>query len=371
MNPLPGRRGDSEGGASGRSIDMGELDAEVRATQREQAEALRGQFVEVLDREVARGSQSDGERIRDREGKTPEQHVAGVAAEIALLLYENPQGSKRWALSSLAGVEGEEAQEIRRRAIGDYKRQATSAEYEDGGLLDDVASSLTAIDSDEAWEMRDELLEMGVDIRTIVSSTGGLHSERAERSRRSFLRDREAQPEFGDLDLRNLDRKDLEALGQSLIGLNTKQAWEMRDAMIELAHPDGLERSLMGVDGERADDMRSRLWEERRYLSESLYGVGGEAATNLRRVAKKSSEQKLRDQGGSEEIRRRRFYDDVEALLLQAGSDRPEVWKERRELLDSSGFADPKEASLWAAMSLMGGPKVAAIVHERNERYAA
>ncbi len=103
---------------------------------------------------------------------------------------------------------------------------------------------LGGLDSERAWQMREQLIKDGAYKGDVVNSLAGLDSERAWQMRDDFAA--------------TATITDVSALLHSIVGLDSERAWKMRDGLI-IEYNSLLTYSLAGLDSERAWKIRERL----------------------------------------------------------------------------------------------------------------
>ena len=194
----------------------------------------------------------------------------------------------------MAGLESEEAWDLRRQLLGECVHRQPS-----------LCASLMGLDSSEAWQMRRQLLDTGTALEAIVRSACALNSADAWELRRKGLA---ADTE-----------KYRNAVAESLAGLDTEEAWAMRNQVwSEGVEYSAYALSLVGLDSDKAWEKRGDLADMNNHTidaaARSLAGLDSPRAWEMRR--------RLQGKGASA------------AALAQslAGLDSPSAWEMRREL---------------------------------------
>ena len=206
-----------------------------------------------------------------------------------------------YVLQSLAGVNGEEAWEIRRQALstGESRPDAPG-----------VLTSLVGLESEEAWNIRERCVN--TDPSNVLVSMAGLDSERAWDMRKRFV---------GDFD-RTMHPDVVIPLLKSIIGLDSEAAWLIRKRAFESEKDpwiieDALADSLMGLDNEAAWAFRKNLSANR--LLASLALVDSQEAWEIREKGFKKFLQNEHPDGYRESM-----------MLLGVDSDR--AWEMREKI---------------------------------------
>ncbi|MEI6288123.1 MAG: transglutaminase-like domain-containing protein [bacterium] len=132
-----------------------------------------------------------------------------------------------------------------------------------------VATGLAGLDSERAWQMRDQFLKDGADEGFVARGLAGLDSERAWQMRKQLLKD-------------SAD-KGYVALG--LAGLNSEQAWQMRERFLK----DGVSKEfvaigLAGLDSEQSWQMRDQLLKDGASECWVAMGLAGDETTFVWRL---------------------------------------------------------------------------------------
>ena len=119
-----------------------------------------------------------------------------------------------------------------------------------GGYGYEIIDSLAGLDSDRAWDMREEVLKhFNVDDYEIIDSLAGLDSDRAWTMREECFKDAAAGDYVAGF------------IAKGLAGLDSDRAWKMRDEAIRYAgaNKSSIAQGLAGLDSARAWKMRDEL----------------------------------------------------------------------------------------------------------------
>jgi len=231
-----------------------------------------------------------------------------------------------------------------RQAFYSYLRRLA-----DDGQTHLAAYHLRSLDSEEAWELRERLVEP--EPAAVASGVGPLSSDRAIelRWRLADRAPREVARSLGDLwadehpeawRLRfKLAESNPNDVAVTLGTLDTPQAWEMRERLIEQATPEVL-RTLKTLDSERAWKMRKK-YGDKKYewgLLEGLIGLDNERAWKRRhKGVKRSLPWVILSLAGCESEEawaiRRQYFDPAPKLVIKSlrFSEAKEAWTMRSE----------------------------------------
>lgn len=154
---------------------------------------------------------------------------------------------------------------------------------------EEIAKTLVGCDSEEAWTLRDELKDEGVDPLAILSGLAGVDSPRAWEIRQQHEEDiRDLSQSLVGLDTEEAwayrDKIGLKGGWNnnmdSIVGCNSDTAWELRQDCKTFLHDDYLLWSLAGLDTDRAWQFRAGM--EDKAILPSLIGVEDPRAWEIR-----------------------------------------------------------------------------------------
>jgi hypothetical protein len=159
---------------------------------------------------------------------------------------------------SLAGCDSDDAWRLRSKSAGaPYFQSLTGVEasfawadreglYTTGVIAPDapklLADSLVGLDSDRAWQMREDYLNKQGYMLEYIRSIAGIDTERAETERKKFL------PESSLLEIYpTLNMADYRmAFAESLSGVTADYAWELRRSFPYIQNNEELAKSING-----------------------------------------------------------------------------------------------------------------------------
>lgn len=182
--------------------------------------------------------------------------LVGLDSEKAWGKRHDELEEKEAFLISIMGLSDLIAQGYRQEALEGIKKLEGENKKK---LATALQQSLIGVDDDSSWQIREELLRMGVDAR---QSIYGLNSRRAWQVRENLLK--------------NNDKNAKEHLAESLAGIDSERSWEIRD---ELSNEGGYEKQIIYgmacLNSERAKEMRENL---SRSVSEedTIRGISGD-----------------------------------------------------------------------------------------------
>ncbi|MCR4280324.1 MAG: transglutaminase domain-containing protein [Candidatus Komeilibacteria bacterium] len=205
-----------------------------------------------------------------------------------LEVYLKEWVSRYFILRSMCGLDSDRAWQIREEHVdmgSDYRNaiveglcgldsprawEMRERLIREGVSKSSIALGLAGLDSDRSWEMRERLLKEGVDKVYIATNLVGLDSPRAWEMRERFIK----------------ERVDKGVIARGLAGLDSPRAWEMREQFIKHGYlRNWVALGLAGLDSPRAWEMRERLLKEgvdKDKIAISLAGLDSDRAWEMR-----------------------------------------------------------------------------------------
>ena len=180
-------------------------------------------------------------------------------------------------LQSLAGLNTKRAWDMRLQRI-----ESTP----DTQVRDALLISLAGLETRDAWDLRHKLAARPGNPIAFGQSIIGCASEIAWKTRQALLARAQAEP----------DRKNsqalLRALMTSLSGLDSEEAWRLRESLLHLGCTQSVfARSLAGLNSNRAWEARQRILHvtDRKTLNQLILGVFGDDVVSAVRAVQSSS----------------------------------------------------------------------------------
>lgn len=201
-----------------------------------------------------------------------------------------------------------------------------------------VGACLAGLDSEEAWEIRNYLLEKGGlnGKRGVSQGLAGINSNDSYKLRFKLISEAP------------------ESTARGLAGDNNDEAWQIRekletDYLNKSGVAEGLAESLANIDNEKSWELREKLIPRVIYnIFEGLVGVNSERAWELRNkykngmpLAVANSLIGLEDDRANKlrkELSINKDGGNLALLISQVGSNNDEIWKIREELFSKNLF---------------------------------
>ncbi len=186
----------------------------------------------------------------------------------------SPSSVSHALLASIVGIDEKEAWDMRYRFLAERRHDNQASDY--------MLGNISGIDSDRAWNFREsrENSRTRISPTSMIASLKGLDSERSRMLREEYYEKYKVSPLV-------TDSKDLFGLGmpaimESLAGIDSEWAWEVRDEVImKLTHA-GKENliqaivgpSLVGLTSPRVEKIREAAQQSPYEYMKNLQGTG-------------------------------------------------------------------------------------------------